>query len=69
MEPTKTGSQELTASNDNLEGRRTTAVGWFVQLRDESPRISSSATPLSSEGKGLKREDDRRRGERAIAEK
>ncbi|GBN82658.1 hypothetical protein AVEN_114411-1 [Araneus ventricosus] len=36
-------------SNDSLEGRRTTAVGWFVQRVHKLLRINSSATPLDSE--------------------
>ncbi|GBM44880.1 hypothetical protein AVEN_213220-1 [Araneus ventricosus] len=53
--------QELTASNHHLEVRHTTAVGRFVQLQDELPRNNSSATPLVSDGRCLKREEKRRR--------
>ncbi|GBL85716.1 hypothetical protein AVEN_193167-1 [Araneus ventricosus] len=59
----------MTASNDSLERRRTTAVGWFVQLVDKSLRINSSATPLGSEGRCLRRKDDRRREVEKISEK
>ncbi|GBL64309.1 hypothetical protein AVEN_199719-1 [Araneus ventricosus] len=60
----KDGQLRVTVSNDSLEGRRTTAVGWFVQMVDKSLEINSSATYLSSEGRCLRKEDDRRRGER-----
>ncbi|GBN75988.1 hypothetical protein AVEN_183021-1 [Araneus ventricosus] len=65
MDPTngadRNGSSKLTTSNDSLEESRTIPVGWFLQLVDKSLRINSSASPLWSEGSGLRRKGDRRR--------